>query len=120
MSTKAPDYSPIIFKLLEKSESGKVGWEVNTPYDNFRAELEEGFVFSVDRETDQGDTTYTVRMRDGDRRTIFDLSLTDDPETMINRRPLYKALETLYDLARRKALNVDQKVERVSEILERI
>jgi hypothetical protein len=121
MATKGPDYSSIVLKLLEKSIAGKVEWKQLGAGSNFLANLDEGFSFEIQQSFSKIDTTYTLVMRDSESRVVFDLSLTDDPETMISdRQLLYEALGNLYDLARRKALNVDEKVERVSEILERI
>lgn len=130
MATNAPDYGSIAFKLLEKTKAGKVEWEQSTSthfgeilYEGsefFRAELTEGFRFEVGRTGARGDKTYSLTMRDEQGTDVFTLSLTDDPDTMFSQRPLYEGLAELYEVARRKALKVDQKVERVSEILERI
>jgi len=128
MATNAPDYSSIAFKLLEKTKAGKVEWEQSSRFGEvvyegselFRAELTEGFRFEVGRTRSSGDTTYSLTMRDEQGTDVFTLSLTDDPDTMFNQRRLYEGLAELYEVARRKALKVDQKVERVSEILERI
>jgi len=129
MATNAPDYSSIALKLLEKTKAGKVEWQPTSTHfgeivyegsEFFRAELTEGFRFEIGRTRSTGDTTYSLTMRDEQGTDVFTLSLTDDPDTMFNQRRLYEGLAELYEVARRKALKVDQKVERVSEILERI
>jgi hypothetical protein len=131
MATKAPDYSSIALKLLEKTQAGKIAWEpgekpfgtikyLDRDEEDFRTGLAEGFGFNIARSTYRGDTTYTLSMKDNQGLTVFTLSLTDDPETIANQPQLYQTLDELYDAARRKAFKVDEKVERVSEILEKI
>jgi len=120
MASKTPDYAAIAFKLLEKTNDAKVQWEDNAPFGDFVTALDEGFSFSIRKDTSRGDTTYSLLMKDKEGNVIFNLRLTDDPETMISRQSLYEALGDLYDIARRRALRVDEKVERVSEILEKI
>jgi hypothetical protein len=133
MATNTTDYASVALKLLEKTKAGKVGWEQSSSFGSvnfgdpvyegselFRADLTEGFKFEVSRTKSRGDTTYSLTMRDDNGTDVFTLSLTDDPEIMFNQKPLYEALGDLFDAARRRALKVDQKVERVSEILERI
>jgi hypothetical protein len=119
MATKAMDYSPIVLKLLEKTDSGRVEWRESPPQ-GFRTDLYEGFYFLIDKLSSRGDTTYTLTTKDSENNVIFSFSLIDDPDTMINRESLYDALSNIYELARRKALKLDEKVERVSEVLERI
>jgi hypothetical protein len=118
MATKAADYSSIVSKLLEKTKASKVEWkEWGTA---FQADLGEGFSFDIHQSVSRSDTTYTLVMRDSQSHVIFDLNLTDDPEIITHRLQLYETLSELYDLARRRALKIDEKVERVSEILEKI
>lgn len=132
MPNEASDYSSLILKLLEKTRNGKVDWKeaeedfgamvnlVTGSQGSFRAHLEQGFTFHVDKVFSRGDTTYKLRMSDAQGRTVFEVSFTDDPDTMIRNRAKYETIGEIYDLARRKALKVDEKIERVSEILERI
>jgi hypothetical protein len=122
MPAKVSEHSLIVRKLLEKTTAGKVEWQETLayPYRGFQTELAEGFSFIVNSESSEGDTTYSLSMKDSQGHIIFDLRLTDDPETMMSNEELYEVMAHLYDLARRKALKVDEKVERVAEILERI
>ncbi len=132
MTAKTLDYNSVATKLLEKTKAGKIEWkertrfgEVVENYDqtvdaSFLADLGEGFSFEVSSMTSRGDTSYSLRMSDDQGHRIFTLTLTDDPDTMINQQRLFETLSELYDIARRKALRVDEKIGRVSEILERI
>jgi hypothetical protein len=121
MPAKLSEHSSIVLKLLDKTKAGKVEWQENlAPDGGFQTVLAEGFSFLVNAERAVGDTTYYLSMRDNEGHVILYLRLTDDPETIMTQEELYEALADLYERARRKALKVDEKVERVSEILERI
>ncbi|MGA7696867.1 MAG: hypothetical protein WCA76_17705 [Candidatus Sulfotelmatobacter sp.] len=131
MPTDSVDYNSIATKLLEKTKAGKIEWKergqgfgealYEQPVEvGFVADLGEGFSFEVSSVTSRGDTSYSLSMSDDQGHRIFTLALADDPDTMINRPLLYETLTDLYDIARRKALKVDEKIGRVSAILERI
>jgi hypothetical protein len=129
MPTENVDYNSIATKLLEKTKAGKIEWRERVDafgeiaYDqpgNFLADLGEEFSFEVSSTTSRGDTSFSLSMIDAQGHRLFTLTLTDDPDTMINKPRLYGTLEEIYDRARRKALHVDEKIGRVSEILESI
>jgi hypothetical protein len=76
------------------------------------------YVFRIYWLDEQGDITVTLRMIDDRGSEIFRVALTDDPTTLTKYRITVSALKELHELARRKALNVEQKVEDVSSVLD--
>lgn len=115
---EAAEFEGVVYKLLDKAREDKLDWEEYGP--GFAADLPGGYKFVASRETSQGDTTYELLMRDDRGRMISSLSLTDDPDTLMFRERLYKALAEIYELARRKALHVNEKLEKVTDILDKI
>ncbi len=107
------DYEPIIRKLLEKSEEGRLAWEKrNWP---FVCTIDGQYTFEVARDGD----TYSLTMKDSMGEDIFSVSREQE---VVYREPkdkeLLGMLRDLYELARRKALNVDEKLATVSALLD--
>jgi hypothetical protein len=108
-------YQPIIEKLFEKTASGRVPWEENGQ-DKFRCDLDQ-YKFFVWR----SDDGYGLRTEDEFQRVLF---LVRAEEEIIYRDPekerLFQLLSDMFELARRKALNVPDKLAGVAQLLDRI
>ena len=109
------EYAPVIEKLLDKSKQGRLPWET-AHYRYFRCTLDQ-YTFGIS----QTDSGYILNMQDSAHNEIFSLSAQDEvlfpsPE----KERLYNELSELYELARRKALKVDEKLAGVSALLDKV
>lgn len=111
------EFAPVIEKLLERTREGKVAWEEQTFGFGTRVK---SYEFIISKSEDQGDITITVRMLDDRGSEIFEVKLTDDPQTLAKHRQFVAVLKELFELARRKALNVEQKVDEASQLLDQM
>jgi hypothetical protein len=108
------DYAPVIEKLLDKSRQGRLPWE-SGQYRQFRCTLDQ-YTFAVS----QTDSGYTLSMLDSDQNEIFSLGVQDEVVFTGESARLYQDVGELYELARRKALKVDEKLAGVSALLGRV
>jgi len=132
------EYEPFVRKILQKSEQGRLDWEKRelpgTYMDGVSAALaglgiqrqrpvvfvctiEGQYTFQSQR-TDQG---YQLRMLDSDGNEIFSITgeqavVYDDPK----KEELFTMLRDLYELARRKALKVDEKIATAAGLLDKV
>jgi len=108
----ALDYEPIVRKLLDKSQEGKIAWEKD--YDPYGQPRPGHLVCGLQEnrfEIVQVEDTYVLRMKDSEGDVIFQVDaqdeiVFDDPK----KREMFTLLYDLFELARRKALAVDQKL----------
>ena len=108
-------YQPIIEKLLDKTKLGRVPWE-DDGVTGFRCDLDE-FGFFVWKFEDG----YGLRMVDERQRQLF--SVKAEEEILYgddNKERLFELLSDIYELARRIALNVPDKLAGAAHILDRI
>ncbi len=108
-------YEPIIEKLVEKTKAGRVPWE-DHGNSQFRCDLDQ-YKFFVWRYDDG----YGLRMEDEYQRVLFSLRAEEEiiysnPE----KEHLFQTLSDLFELARRKALSVPDKLAGVAELLDKI
>jgi hypothetical protein len=114
------DYRNVLEKLRDKTQAGRVGWRVVPGYvagDTFECDLEQ-YKFTVWRDSDG----FIARMEVLNvPSSIFTVRAE---EQIIYRsdesRQMYELLSDLYELARRKALSVPEKLADVAELLDRI
>jgi hypothetical protein len=118
MKSDPSEYKNIIEKLLEKTRQRRVEWE-QTYSSSFRCSVGSGdgdsFSFTVSRDSDGA---FSFRMSDELNNTILQVASNDLP-TSPQEEEVYQMIEELYDLARRQALKVEQKLELASSILDR-
>lgn len=110
------EYEPIVKKLLEKSEQRRLNWE-RTGWGTFRCTIEGQYTFSAGKT----DGRYRLSMEDSQGDEMFSIAgeeavVYDDPE----KEKLYGTLRDLYELARKKALNVDEKIATAAGLLDKI
>jgi hypothetical protein len=110
------DYEPVITKLLEKSRQGRLNWEKGE-WREFVCKIEGQYTFASKR-TDEG---YALTMRDSEGNVILSISgeqavVYDDPK----KEELFNMLRDLHVLARKKALNIDEKLASAALLLDNI
>jgi hypothetical protein len=108
-------YEPIIDKLLEKTKAGRVPWE-DYGQNEFRCDVDQ-YKFHVWK----FDDGYGLRMEDERQRVLFSVRAEEEiiylqPE----KERAFQLLSDLFELARRKALNVPDKLAGVAQLLDKI
>jgi hypothetical protein len=114
------EYKEIIDKLIEKTKAGKVTWSELEGHgsDQFYCDLENQYQFLSWKTGD----TYGLTMREqSSSREFFSVKIEEeiyfsDPR----RKQLFELLSDLYELARRKALNLPDRLANVAELLDKI
>jgi hypothetical protein len=109
------DYNEIIDRLTQKTEEGKVNWEQVYSLNKFSCTVDGEFTFSIEKfqRFGQEDTIVRLSMTDKENNEIFQVE--HDVEYPVGRR-----LGDLHEVARRRALNVEDKINAVKNILNRI
>jgi hypothetical protein len=110
------EYEPVVTKLLEKSQQGRLDWG-KQGRGEFVCEIDGQYKFTS-RLTDDG---YGLTMRDSEGDVIFSVAgeeavLYDDPK----KEELFNMLRDIYELARKKALNVDKKIATAAVLLDKV
>jgi hypothetical protein len=111
------EYEPIVRKLLEKSEQGRLNWEKKRFVGGFRCTIDGQYTFNATR-TDEG---FRLSMEDSEGDEMFSITgeeavVYDDPE----KEKLFKTLRDIYELARKKALSVDEKIATAAGLLDKV
>ncbi len=112
------DYEPVVAKLLEKSQQGRLNWERGfSRRASFTCAIEGGFTF----ESEKGDDGYQLTMKDPEGNEIF--SITGEEAVVYDhpkKEELFNTLREIYDLARKKALNIDEKLATAAGLLDKV
>jgi hypothetical protein len=120
MKSEPSEYEDIIKKLLEKTRQRKVEWE-KAFSNSFQCTLAAGdtgsfsFTVSADSETER----LTLRMSDDNHNIIF-RAVSNDLPTSPEEEEISQMIEEIYDLARRQALKIEQKLVLASTLLDRV
>ena len=133
MKSDSSEYKAIIQKLLAKTREGRVEWvedifhhgsfsyTVGEPKDRNRVIARpnepDAFSFTVARGGTDGALSLT--MWDQSQHEIFRAE-SDDLPTSPDEEEISILLEELYDLARRQALKIEQKLEVAATLLDRV
>ena len=108
-------YKPIIEKLFKKTQADRVPWEAQGD-SVFHCQLEE-YRFSI-RATKSG---FSLTMKDSRYNEIFSVTIEEEIYfSDAEKQETFQMLSDLYELARRRALNVPEKLVGVAELLDRI
>jgi hypothetical protein len=117
----ALDYQPLIQKLLEKSKQERVGWSLSgggrypTEFRCVLGEGEEQYVFTIRKSA----TGYELEMWDGQGIEILKVLAEDQIIwTDESQETTFTLLGEIFELARRKALQVEPKLSYASRLLE--
>lgn len=120
MKSDPLEYKEIVQKLLSKTRERRVDWEKvfsNSFQCTVGSEGGNSFSFVISGSSDSG--PLSLRMSDESRNTIFAATANDLP-TSPEEEELSMMLEEIYELARRQALKVDEKLELASTLLDRV
>jgi hypothetical protein len=131
-------YKEVIKKLLEKTRQGRVEWNADDRLNSFRCTIlgapeptanalanrlnknKEEKIFSFTVTTSGTDDSQPVlRMRDKAENEIFRVVSNDLP-TSPEEEEVSQMIEEIYELARRQALKIDQKLVLASTLLDRV
>jgi hypothetical protein len=124
MKSDPSEYKDIIKKLLEKTRERKVLWEQTYP-SSFQCILLAGdvdsfrFTVSFSAGSNFEAEAFTLRMSDQAENAIFAASSNDLP-TSPEEEEASQMIEEIYELARRQALKVEQKLGLASTLLDRV
>ena len=133
MKSDPAEYKEIIKKLLEKTRQGRVEWTMDLGSGSFtctvggpspgstliqRVNAPEEFSFTVTTSRPD-DSQPVLTMWDRGHNQIF-RAVSNDLPTSPEEEEISILLEELFGLARRQALKIEQKIERVSNLLDRV
>jgi hypothetical protein len=113
----ATDFTPVVDKLLEKTNERKIAWKSTYDTNTLIASVDEGFVFEL---IHRGETL-SLRMKDRDDVVVFTfLAEEPDGETSSENDRKWDRLTALWEEARIIALKLDEKLTQVSDILSKL
>jgi len=131
MKSDPSEYKEIIKKLLEKTRQQRVQWEYPPSQfgevrylDTFRCNLgpqsADSFSFEITSTSERDDSLRRfLVMTDQGGNEIFRVATNDLP-TSPEEEEVSQMIEEIYDLARRQALKVEQKLVLASTLLDRV
>jgi len=125
MRADPAEYKGIIQKLLEKTRQKKVQWEQGEYADSFRCTLQSNdadsfhFVSSHSTGSNWESEEFRLRMSDQHENVIFAASANDLP-TSAEEEDVSLRIQEIYQLARRQALKIEQKLDLASTLLDRV
>ena len=111
------DQDQVIEILTEKTKQGRLNWIGAPPLDIFSCSLEGKYFISVNKIGND----FTMIMSDKEQNALFSIMAVQEvifSEYAAEQR--FNKLRTLHELARRKALNIDEKIAEVSDLLEKL
>jgi hypothetical protein len=132
MKSDPSEYKGIIKKLLEKTRQGRVEWSTDLGRNSFRCTLggsRQGGT-TIARPNEPEEFSFTVTGSGPDAQPILTMwdraeneifrAISNDLPTSSEEEEISLLLQELYDLARRQALRVEQKLEVASTLLDRV
>jgi hypothetical protein len=123
MKSDATDYLPVIKKLLERTKQGRVRWQGELGAFScalLGGKAEDTLEFTLSTVA-SSNINYDVRflvMADAKGNELFRVEASDLP-TSPREEEISSLINELYDLARRQALRVDEKLDLASSLLDR-
>jgi hypothetical protein len=116
------EYVPLMSKLLEKTKERKIDWKGTADDTTFICALEGQYSFEIARYKASSGIWYRkLTMRDKEQAEVFVArAYVPTPTSPSENDQLFQTLDNLYEYARRIALDIDQKVNDVSNILDKI
>ena len=123
MKSDPSEYRPVIQKLLEKTRQGRVQWQggLGAFSCTIGSESNNLVKFTLSS-TATRDINYDVRflvMDDASGNELFRIE-SNDLSTSIEEEEISNMISELYELARRHALKIEQKLELASTLLDRV
>ncbi|SRR5712692_197963 len=117
------EYRVIIQKLLERTRQGRVQWQggLSTFYCRLGSETSSAIKFTLSSSATR-DINYDMRflvMEDHNGNELFRVE-SNDLATSAGEEAVSNMINELYELARRQALKVDEKLEWASDLLDHV
>jgi hypothetical protein len=113
------EYITVIQKLLERTQQGRVQWEGGLGTFHCRIGTEIKFTLSSAASRDINFDMRFLVMEDVNGNELFRIESNDLPTNADEEQVSSMVLE-LYDLARKQALKVDEKLQLASALLDRV
>jgi len=117
------EYLPVISKLLARTKERKIDWKGTFESTTFICALEGQYSFEIEKgKTARTSTPYrSLTMKDSGQAEVFVANaFVPSNESAIENDNLFALLDELYEQARRIALDIDKKVNEVTNILDKI
>jgi hypothetical protein len=116
------EYLPVISKLLAKTTERKIEWKGTYESSTFICALEGEYSFEIEKgKSGSGNWYRKLTMKDREEGEVFVARAIFPTQNSSNENDeLFQTLDDLYEQARRVALDVDKKVNAVSDILDKI
>ena|ERR1039457_7023163 len=129
MSDKAEEWAQ---QLLNKTEAKKLEWfpADETEFDTFRADIGDGFLFSIQRSATGSDNkVISLQLRKGGSIVFTDkvnnlvslsraiVGMVGPPDDRISK---FRLFSDLFRAAQKSAMGGEQTIERVQQLLERL
>jgi hypothetical protein len=129
MSDKAEEWAQ---QLLNKTEAKKLEWfpADETEFDTFRADIGDGFLFSIQRSATGSDNkVISLQLRKGGSIVFTDkvnnlvslsraiVGMVGTPDDRISK---FRLFSDLFRAAQKSAMGGEQTIERVQQLLERL
>jgi len=116
------EYLPLIAKLLEKTKGRKVEWKGTYESTTFICALEGKYSFEIEKGVTSNRNPYRrLTMKDNLEGEVFvAFAVVPDVDTSDQNDQLFQMLDELYQQARRVALDIDRKVDEISDILDKM
>jgi hypothetical protein len=116
------EYLSVISKLLEKTKDRKVEWKGTYDSTTFICALEGQYSFEIEKAKSSGGVWYRrLTMKDRDQAEVFvTRAFAPSSNSTVDNDNVFQTLDQLYEQARRIALDIDKKVNDVSNILDKI
>jgi hypothetical protein len=116
------EYLPVITKLLQKTKERKIEWKGTYESTTFICALQGQYSFEIEKARFSSGTWYRkLTMKDREEGEVFVARAVVPTDTSSNDNDqLFQMLDELYERARRVALDVDRKVNEISDILDTI
>ena len=123
MKSNLSEYLPVIQKLLEKTQEGRVRWQggLGTFHYSLGSEGESALKFTLSSVATQDinrDSRFLV-MEDSNGNELFRLESNDLP-TSAEEEEISNLIDELYDIAHNQALEVADKLDLASSLLDRV
>lgn len=116
------EFLPIVEKLLDKTRQGKIEWKPTYEEMVFICAIEGQYSFEIKKGLTSGGAGFrklTMKGTGEEELVVFRAAYPTQQTSTENDR-LFEQLDELYDRARRLALNIDEKVQNVSAILDKL
>jgi len=110
------EYTSLIERVREKTGNGLMKWEATKDDDMFVSKLDK-YVFIIQKSAVETVTSYYLRMYEAEKQVLA-VTARRRPAGRIDTN--FPVLAELYEMARRRALNVDAKVAEVIGLLDKL